>query len=156
MSVPARPEPLAIALNVAAARHETEADLAPGSLLARSMVWNLIGYLAPLVVAVLVIPFLIKRLGTAEYGILTFAWGIVGYFGVFDMGLSNALTKFVAERIGRDVPGEISDIFHTGLALLLGSSLCGAILLAMLARPLAYSWLSVPPDLRAQTCTVFR
>jgi O-antigen/teichoic acid export membrane protein len=121
----------------------------------RSTIWNLTGYIAPLVVAVVVIPFLIKRLGTPEYGVLTIAWGIVGYFGVFDMGLSNAITKFVAERIGRGSPAEINDIFHTGLALLLGSSLSGAILLALLARPLAYSWLSVPADLRAQTCTVF-
>jgi O-antigen/teichoic acid export membrane protein len=116
----------------------------------------MVGFIAPLIVAVVVIPYLIKRLGTAEYGVLTIAWGVVGYFGVFDMGLSNALTKFVAERIGRDHPGEINDIFHTGLALLLLSSVCGACLLALAARPLAYTWLSVPPDLRAQTCTVFR
>ena len=156
MSIPPPPEPLAMGLKTDAAPPEAEADLAPGSLLARSTIWNLIGYFAPLAVAVVVIPFLIRRLGTSEYGVLTLAWGVVGYFGVFDMGLSNALTKFVAERIGRDDAGEISDIFHTGLALLLGSSICGAILLALLARPLAYSWLSVPADLRDQTCTVFR
>ena len=33
-----------------------------------------------------------------------------------------------------------------GYALLLGSSLCGAITLAIVARPLAFSWLSVPAD----------
>jgi O-antigen/teichoic acid export membrane protein len=145
-----------MAVEAAALKTEIEADLTPGSLLARGTLWNLVGYIAPLVVAVAVIPFLIKRLGTAEYGVLTIAWGVVGYFGVFDMGLSNALTKFIAERIGRDAPGEISDIFHTGFALLLGSSVCGAILLALLAHPLANSWLSVPPDLRSQACTVFR
>jgi O-antigen/teichoic acid export membrane protein len=156
MTVSRRPRPLARALKGLSVRHEGEADLAPGSLLARSMIWNLIGFIAPLGVAVVVIPFLIKRLGTSEYGVLSIAWGVVGYFGIFDMGLSNALTKFVAERIGRGTADEISDIFHTGLALLLGSSLCGALLLALLARPLAYSWLSVPTDLRSQTFTVFR
>jgi O-antigen/teichoic acid export membrane protein len=157
MSALSSPQPPAVAQNAVAGGHlEMAADLASGSLLARSTIWNLIGYAAPLLVAVVVIPYLIRRLGTAEYGVLTIAWGIVGYFGVFDMGLSNAVTKFVAERIGRDAPGEINDIFHTGLALLLGSSVCGALLLVLLARPLAYSWLSVPPDLRGQTCTVFR
>ena len=135
MSVLSSPQPLSAAPNaVAGSHHEMAADLAPGSLLARSTIWNLIGYAAPLLVAVVVIPYLIRRLGTAEYGVLTIAWGIVGYFGVFDMGLSNAVTKFVAERIGRDAPGEINDIFHTGLGLLLGSSLCGALLLVLLAR----------------------
>src|SRR5579862_1531054 len=61
-----------------------------GELLARNTIWNLVGYATPLLVAVLVIPFLIRDLGTAKYGVLTIAWGIVGYFGIFDMGLSNA------------------------------------------------------------------
>ncbi len=145
-----------MALKTAAAHNETEADLAPGALLAGSTIWNLVGYVVPLVVAIVAIPVLIKRLGTAEYGVLTIAWGIVGYFGVFDMGLSNALTKFVAERIGRESPEEIDDIFHTGFALLMASSLCGALMLALLARPLAFSWLVVPAQLRGQTYTVFR
>jgi O-antigen/teichoic acid export membrane protein len=155
-SLNASSQPLPVAPNAPAANYEMEADLAPGSLLARSTIWNLIGYAAPMLVAVVVIPYLIRRLGTAEYGVLTIAWGVVGYFGVFDMGLSNAVTKFVAERIGRDSPGEINDIFHTGLGLLLGSSVCGALLLAVLAHPLAYRWLSVPAELRGETCTVFR
>jgi O-antigen/teichoic acid export membrane protein len=119
MSSPSRPESFAVEEASIRSRHDVEADLAPGSLLARSTIWNMIGFIAPLIVAVVVIPYLIKRLGTAEYGVLTIAWGVVGYFGVFDMGLSNATTKFVAERIGRDSSGEINDIFHTGLALLL-------------------------------------
>ena len=145
-----------MARSVAATRDATEADLAPGALLARNTVWNLVGYILPLVIAIVAIPVLIKRLGTAEYGVLTIAWGVVGYFGVFDMGLSNAITKFVAERIGRESPEEIDDLFHTGFALLMGSSLCGALMLALLARPLAYSWLAVPVELREQTCTAFR
>ena len=156
MSIPARSQPIEIVTPDTIAGQLLETDLTSGSLLARSTIWNLAGYLAPLVVAVAVIPFLIKRLGTAEYGVLTIAWGVVGYFGIFDMGLSNALTKFVAECIGRESQEDINDIFHTGLALLLGSSVCGAILLAMFARPLAYSWLSVPAQLRSETCVVFR
>jgi O-antigen/teichoic acid export membrane protein len=156
MSARSRPKVFAVGKLATGTRHNVEADLAPGSLLARSTIWNMVGFIAPLIVAVVVIPYLIKRLGTAEYGVLTIAWGVVGYFGVFDMGLSNAMTKFVAERIGRADSGEINDIFHTGLAMLLISSVCGAFLLALAARPLAYAWLSVPLDLRAETCTVFR
>jgi O-antigen/teichoic acid export membrane protein len=141
----------------AAFTNETvEADRASGRVLARSTAWNLVGYLVPLIVAVIAIPILIRHLGTTRYGVLTIAWGIVGYFGVFDMGLSNALTKFVAERIGRASPSEIDEVFHTGFALLLASSLCGGLLLMLLARPLAYSWLTVPVVLREQTMAVFR
>jgi hypothetical protein len=124
MSTPDRPEEGDSVVKAAVPHPEIEADLAPGSLLVRSTIWNLTGYIAPLVVAVVVIPFLIKRLGTPEYGVLTIAWGIVGYFGVFDMGLSNAITKFVAERIGRGSPAEINDIFHTGLV---GRDIAGSV-----------------------------
>ena len=46
---------------------------------------------------------------------LTIAWGVVGYFGVFDMGLSNAMTKFVAERIGLDPSGGSMTFFIRAL-----------------------------------------
>ena len=123
--------------------------------LARNTLWNLMGYVAPLAVAVVVVPLLIKHLGTAKYGILTIAWSVVGYFGIFDMGLSNALTKFIAERIGYDSEGEIEAIFQTGFLLLAASSICAGIGLAVIARPLAYRWLSVPVELRSDTHRVF-
>jgi O-antigen/teichoic acid export membrane protein len=123
--------------------------------LARNTLWNLIGYVAPLAVAIVVVPLLIGHLGTAKYGILTIAWSVVGYFGIFDMGLSSALTKFIAERVGHESEGEIEAIFQTGFLLLAASSICAGFGLAAIARPLAYSWLSVSADLRLDTYRVF-
>lgn len=123
--------------------------------LARNTVWNLFGYVAPLAVAVVVVPLLIKHLGTAKYGILTIAWGIVGTFGIFDMGLSNALTKFIAERVGRETEGEVEAIFQTGFILLAASSLCAGAALALIARPLAFRWINVPGALRPDAYRVF-
>jgi O-antigen/teichoic acid export membrane protein len=123
--------------------------------LACNTLWNFVGYTAPLLIAILVVPILIRHLGTAKYGILTIAWGVVGYFGIFDMGLSNALTKFIAERIGRDSEEEIGAVFQTGFMLLALSSTVAGIGLALIARPLAYRWLNVPPALRAETHTAF-
>ena len=123
--------------------------------LARNTLWNLIGYVAPLAVAVVVVPLLIRHLGTAKYGILTIAWSVVGYFGIFDMGLSNALTKFIAERVGHHDEGEIKAIFQTGFLLLVASSICAGIGLAFIARPLAYRWLNVPIELRPDAYRVF-
>ena len=123
--------------------------------LARNTVWNLVGYTAPLVVAVVVVPLLVKHLGTAKYGILTIAWGVVGTFGIFDMGLSNALTKFIAERVGEESEKEIESIFQTGFALLAASSLCAGIILALIANPLAFRWINIPTELRPSAYRVF-
>lgn len=143
--------------------HESQPELLPpeyesasGRLLARNTIWNLAGYATPLLIAVAVIPYLIRDLGTAKYGVLTLAWGIVGYFGVFEMGLSDALTKLVAERVGDGSSKEINALFHTGFLLLLGSSIAGAVLLAFAAKPLTYTWLHIVPELRHETLYVFR
>src|SRR3981081_3559376 len=50
--------------------------------LAHNTIWNLSGYAAPLLAALIAIPILIRSLGTAQYGALTIAWGVVGYFSV--------------------------------------------------------------------------
>jgi O-antigen/teichoic acid export membrane protein len=139
--------------SVGAAEQEREAS---GGLLARNAIWNLVGCGAPLLVAVIVIPILIRGLGTAKYGTLAIAWGVVGYFGFLKVGLDFTLAKLVGERIGRDSQDQIHGLFYTALILLLCSGMIGGVVLAAISRPLSYSWLHVPPELRAEVCTVFR
>src|SRR5277367_3802025 len=139
--------------SVGAVEQEQEAS---GGLLARNAIWNLVGCGAPLLVAVVVIPILIRGLGTAKYGTLAIAWGVVGYFGFLKVGLDFTLAKLVGERIGQDSQDQIHGLFYTALILLLFSGLAGGVVLAAISRPLAYSWLHVPPELRAEVCIVFR
>lgn len=129
---------------------------ASGHLLVRNAMWNLVGCGSPLLVAVLVIPILIRSLGTAKYGSLVIAWAVVGYFGVLRVGLDFALAKLVGERVGEDAQEEIHGLFHTALVMLVLSGLAGGIILAAFSRPLAYSWLNVPPELRVEVCSVLR
>ncbi|MCU1256814.1 MAG: Membrane protein, partial [Candidatus Angelobacter sp.] len=63
--------------------------------------WNLLGNCFPVAVAVVCLPILKRGLGTERLGIISLAWVVIGYFGLFDLGLSRALTKLVAERIGQ-------------------------------------------------------
>ena len=104
---------------------------------------NLVGCGAPLLVAVLVIPILIRGLGTAKYGTLAIAWGVVGYFGFLKVGLDFTLAKLVGERIGQDSQDQIHGLFYTALIVLLFSGVAGGVVLAAISRPLAYSWLSM-------------
>lgn len=76
--------------------------LTSGPLLARNAYINLAGQILPIVVAVFAIPLLIKVLGTERFGVLALAWVVLGYFGLFDFGLSRATTKFVAEYQARE------------------------------------------------------
>src|SRR5262245_26113094 len=70
-----------------------------GRAMARNSVWNLFGQVLPLLVAAVVIPILIRRLVLDRFSVLTLAWALVGYFGLFDLGLGRALTKVVSEAL---------------------------------------------------------
>lgn len=129
---------------------------ASGRLLVRNAAWNLVGSGSPLLIALLVVPLLIRDLGTAKYGLLAIAWGVMGYFAVLRLGLDFALAKLVGERAGEDAWDEIYDLLHTALVMSLMSGLVGSIVLISISHPLAYSWLKVPAELRAEVCTVFR
>src|SRR5271167_3886211 len=109
--------------SVGAAEQEREAS---GGLLARNAIWNLVGCGAPLLVAVIIIPILIRGLGTAKYGTLAIAWGVVGYFGFLKVGLDFTLAKLVGERVGEGSHEQIHGLIHTGLVLLMLSGLAGS------------------------------
>lgn len=124
-------------------------------LLARNSVVNLLGQSAPMAVAIFAIPILIKSLGTDRFGILTLAWVIVGYFSLFDIGLGRALTKLVAERIGKGQTKEISSLIWTALTLMGGLATVGVVLLIMLTPWLVNSILNIPELLQSETRNAF-
>ena len=67
------------------------ADLTSTRKLSKNVLLNLFAEGVPLVVSLFCIPVLVRRLGTEQIGVLTLAWAVVGYFGIFDMGLGRAL-----------------------------------------------------------------
>src|SRR5437588_8528932 len=90
-----------------------------GAALAVNVLWNLIGQTAPLAVAVVAIPLLVRGLGTERFGILALAWSVMGYFSLFDFGLGRALTQLVAQELGRKNNRDIHNLVWTALGLML-------------------------------------
>src|SRR5687767_15997822 len=86
--------------------------------LVRNVALNAMGQGLPLVVAIFLIPVLLDRLGAERFGLLVLAWALVGYFGVFDLGLGRALTKIVADRIGDHTSRVPSSLGWTAVALM--------------------------------------
>ena len=126
-----------------------------GRVLARNSIWNFAGLAAPMVVALVTIPMVIHGLGKDRYGLLGIIWMAIGYFGLFDMGLGRALTKFVAEYLGRGRNEEVPNIIWTALWLMLGLSVIGMVAGIVVARPLICHVLNVPPALQGEGVTSF-
>lgn len=68
-------------------------------LLARNVLFNILGQGLPILVAFVAIPYLIHRLGTEKFGVLALAWVVAGYFNLFDLGLGRAIVRTVVQHI---------------------------------------------------------
>ena len=125
-------------------------------MFARNIFWSLIGTILPLAAAVFAIPQLIAALGAAQFGVLTLAWTIVGYFSFFDFGLGRALTKLVAERIGRKDEYEIPSLVRTALTFSGSLGLVAAVIVWLIAPTMVIRYLQIPDELVRDTTVSFR
>ena len=116
-------------------------------LLARNSAYSLVGQLLPLPVAVVAIPYIISGVGIDRFGVLTIAWIVVGYFGLFDMGIGRATTKFVAEYAARGESRQLRDIVLSSFLLLCLFGVIAGTLLAVLSGWLVNEVLNVSDSL---------
>jgi len=115
-----------------------------GRLLARNVIWNLLGTGSPLLVAFVSIPILIRGLGADRFGVIALAWALIGYAGLFDLGLGRALTKLVAEKLGNGREREIPELFWTSETMMIILGVAGGALLALGSHWLIYGILKIP------------
>ena len=129
--------------------------LTRSNLLVRNTLLNFIGQAAPLVIAFFAIPILIKGLGIDRFGVLTLAWMVIGYFSLFDLGISRALTKFVAERLGVGQEEAIPALVWTTIFLMLIFGVVGTLVVGLLSPWLVRRALNIPMALQIETLYAF-
>ena len=97
------------------------------------------------IIGLLLLPFMINRLGAVEYGLIGFirVFSVLGIMGVFDFGLRMVITKFVAQYKAENKEYYILTIISSSsIFLLLVGSLLSAI--GMFISGHVASFLSVP------------
>lgn len=128
---------------------------ANGRLLARNSALNLVGHVLPLVLAIVAIPPLVRGLGVERFGVLTLIWAAIGYFSLFELGLSRALTQVVAHRLGNGGAKDVPAITGTALLLLFALGSIGGMVLAALTPILVRSLLSIPAGWQQEATRAF-
>src|SRR3954471_19479567 len=132
-----------------------QVSLTRGGLLARNTIWNLLGTLLPMSVAVVSIPPLIRALGLDRFGLLSLAWVIIGYFSLFDVGIGRALTKLVAEKLGAHEDHSIPPMAWTSLLLLFLLGTLGGVFTFVISPGLVNGMLKIPASLRHEALLSF-
>jgi O-antigen/teichoic acid export membrane protein len=67
--------------------------------------------------AFFLLPFLVHQLGDRLYGFWTLAAGFIGYYGLLDFGISNAVSQFLCIAIGRKDQAECRSVFNIALRI---------------------------------------
>ncbi|MBM3287285.1 MAG: flippase [Candidatus Eisenbacteria bacterium] len=126
-----------------------------GDTLVRNTLLNLAGQVLPLIVGLAVIPYVIRGLGTDRFGVLTLCWVLLGYLGIFQLGLGPAVTKHAAELFGRkDAPALVA-LLGSSMRLSAVLGIAASAFLGLLAPLLAERVFRVPPNLVGETRTAF-
>ena len=121
-----------------------------------NIIWNLLGNILPLAIGLLIFPLIISAYGAERFGLLALAWSLVGYFSLFDMGLSRALTQMVSERLSRQIDhAETVEMIRTSFRIMWLLGLVGGIVLWLVVPWLVTDTLKVSPDLNHETIQAF-
>jgi len=122
----------------------------------KNIVWSLSSNVLPLIVGLVLFPKIIAAYGLEEFGLLTLVWALIGYFSLFDLGLSRALTQQVSSYISKDKsPQEIAGLIRTGFISMWLLGIVGGVVLWLCSPLIINYFLNVPPLLQADSLQAF-
>jgi len=141
---------------MAEAQISTSAERAGGRRLVSGILWNGLGRGLPLLLALVITPFLVSALGVERWGLFTLALALIGIFSVFDLGLGMALTRGVSEKLGTGAVDEARAMIGATLLALLGVSSIIAAALFLTVPWLVGHFLNVPEALQREATIAFK
>ena len=126
-----------------------------GRLLTRNTLFNFTGQGVCLLVGVATIPFIIRGLGVERFGLLAIAWVAPEYFTFMDLGLGRAITKYVAEALGKGDKDHMSRLAWTAVTVQVVLGSLGTVALISVTPFLIEHILNIPAALEAEAKAMF-
>lgn len=118
-----------------------------GAMLIRSSAVKVLNLFLSLVIAFYMMPFLVQTLGDRMYGLWALVGSVLGYYGLMDLGLSTAISRYLSRAVGQENAEEFKKVSSTSFYLFLGLGVITALLTLALAFSLNY-FVESPADRR--------
>jgi O-antigen/teichoic acid export membrane protein len=96
----------------------------------KNISYSVLSYGWPVIIAIFITPLIVHKLGIKGYGIYIFINTLITLAGLLDIGISTALSKFIAERHGRRDSEGLGRLFGTGNIILLAIGVAGFIFIS--------------------------
>jgi len=103
------------------------------TLAIRGVVWNAVTHIASIAVTFVATPIILNGLGIEVYGIWSIVVALTGYYGLINMGIGKANTKYIAQFDALDDRESVLKVVSTGFALFLPLAVFVIVLSALVA-----------------------
>ena len=122
----------------------------------KNIVWNLSSNVLPFIAGLILFPKIISAYGLEVFGLITLAWAFIGYFSLFDLGLSRALTQQVSDFIAKNKSAaEIAQLIRTGFISMWLLGIIGGLVLWLCSSWILNTFLSIPASLQSDSLQAF-
>jgi O-antigen/teichoic acid export membrane protein len=125
------------------------------SRILKNSLFNLMGQVLPLLVALAAVPVCVSGLGMERFGILSIAWTMLAYFAFFDMGLGRGTTKYFAEALKSGSMEKLGSIIWVSMSLNVVLGVAGLASLVLFAPVLAADILKTPEAMLPEAVRAF-
>jgi O-antigen/teichoic acid export membrane protein len=102
-------------------------------ILAKNALLNFLGQAIVAIIAIILVPLIVKGLGYEAYGLLALALVMFGSFSLLELGLGRSTTKFIAEYLNCRDWEKLSSVFWLSLGIQLSLGILAGVIIARLA-----------------------
>ena len=104
-----------------------------GRLLMRSAMWRTASIVVAVITGMVLLPLILHHLGDRLYGAWTLVGVVLGYYGLLDLGLSSAISRFVSRALGQGDQDEADGIIAAGVYLFSAAGIISFAITAVVA-----------------------
>ena len=121
----------------------------------RNSLYNVLGWVIPIIVNFVSIPIIVAQLGYDQYGVWVLVMAVMGYFALLDLGVVKGGIRFLAEYSAANDMRRASQVISLGFYayLLIGLLGCGLTLLC--TDPVLLPLIKLPDELHDLARQVF-